>query len=50
MNKYIFRIYQGNDEDGDNIWQSARSWEEAEDIVRSEYHSIRRLDRIHEER
>ena len=48
--KIIFRIYQGNDtEDGDNIWQRANSWEEAESIVRQEYHSINRLDRLYEE-
>lgn len=50
MKKFVFRIYQGSDtEDGDNIWQSARSWDEAEDIVRHEYHSINRLDRLYEE-
>ena len=50
MKKYVFRIYQGSDyEDGDSIWQSARSWDEAESIVRSEYHSINRLDRLYEE-
>lgn len=49
MKKYVFRIFQGSDtEDGDNIWQSARSWEEAESIVRQEYHSINRLDRLYE--
>ena len=49
MKKYVFRIYQGNDfEDGDSIWQTARSWDEAESIVRSEYHSINRLDRLYE--
>ena len=49
MKKYVFRIFQGSDtEDGDNIWQSANSWEEAESIVRQEYHSINRLDRLYE--
>lgn len=49
MKKYIFRIFQGSDtEDGDNIWQEANSWEEAEDIIRQEYYSINRLDRLYE--
>lgn len=40
MKKYIFRIYQFGDEDGDNIWINANSKEEAIDKVRREYHSI----------
>jgi len=45
--KYVFRLHQCGDEDGDNIWQEARSWQEAEEIVRQEYHSIDRLDRLY---
>lgn len=42
--RYYFRIYQGNDsEDGDTVWTTGTSWEDAESNIRSEYHSINKL-------
>ena len=46
MKKFYFRIYQAGDEDGSNIFQIARTKQEAENIIRREYHSIDRLDFI----
>ena len=40
MRTYYFRIYQCGDEDGDNIWVSANSEEEAREQVYQDYHSI----------
>ena len=42
--KYIFRISQNGDPDGDNIWVRARSEQEARDEVYSEYWGIDRLE------
>lgn len=42
--RYYFRIYQGDDyEDGDTVWTTGTSWEDAESNIRNEYHSINRL-------
>ena len=46
MKRFYFRIYQNGDEDGDTIYQVAETKQEAEAIIRSEYHSIDRLDFI----
>lgn len=46
--RYYFRIYQGDDyEDGDTVWTTANSWEQAESNIRSEYHSINRLTQLY---
>lgn len=47
MKTYYFRLYQCGDEDGDTVFQRADSWEQAEYIIRSDYHSIDRLDRLY---
>lgn len=47
MKRYYFRLYQCGDTDGDTIWESANSWDEAESNVYSDYHSIDRLDRLY---
>lgn len=45
MDKYIFRVYTTYDrEDGFNAWVSADSRQEAEREIRSEYHSIVRVE------
>ena len=45
MNKYIFRVYTTYDpEDGFNAWASGNSRQEAEIEIRSEYHSIARVE------
>ncbi len=50
MKRYYFRLYHTWDtEDGDNVWTTASSWEEAEREIRSEYHSIHKLVRMREE-
>lgn len=40
MKRYYFRIYQGGDEDGSNVWVDAVDRKSAETQIRSEYHSI----------
>lgn len=47
MNKYYFRLYQCGDEDGDTVWTPAYNWQDAEQHIRSEYHSIDRLDHLY---
>ena len=47
MNKYYFRLYQCNDEDGNTVWIEADSWEEAESEIQSEYHHINHIDRLY---
>lgn len=49
MKKYVFRIYQCGDEDGDNVWQTADSKIEAEEIIRSEYYSVDKVIFLREE-
>ena len=46
MKTYYFRLYQCGDEDGDNIYQEAKTRQEAEAIIRREYHSIDKLEFI----
>ena len=48
MKRYYFRIYQFSDEDGDNIWTEADSWEEARRNIESDYHSINKLIELYE--
>lgn len=45
MKKYVFRIYTTYDrEDGFNAWVSASNQQEAENEIRSEWHSIIRVE------
>lgn len=46
MKRFYFRIYQCGDEDGDSIYQEAKTRQEAEAIIRREYHSIDKLEFI----
>lgn len=49
--KYYFRLYQGSDtEDGETVWTSALSWDEARRNIESEYHSINRLEELYAEK
>lgn len=51
MNKYIFRVYTTYDpDDGFNAWVSGNSRQEAEREIRSEYHSITRVELLRTER
>ena len=51
MTKYIFRVYTTYDpEDGFNVWASGNSRQEAEREIRSEYHSIIRVELIRTEK
>lgn len=49
MKTYYFRIYQCGDPDGNGIHVSANSWEEAEQEVQREYHSIDKLLKLYSE-
>lgn len=37
MKKYRFRIYQGGEDDGSNVWTVARNLEAAIEEIKSEY-------------
>lgn len=51
MKKYVFRIYTSYDpEDGFNAWAYGRTQQEAEQEIRSEYHSITRVQLIRSEK
>ena len=51
MDKYTFRVYTTYDpEVGFNAWATGRSRQEAEQEIRSEYHSIIRVDLIRKEK
>lgn len=51
MSKYTFRVYTTYDrEDGFNAWVRANSCQEAEREIRSEYHSIVRVELIRTEK
>lgn len=51
MNKYIFRVYTTYDpEDGFNAWASGNSQQKAEREIRSEYHSITRVEFLRTEK
>lgn len=50
MKKYVFRVYTTYDrEDGFNAWVRANSRQEAECEIRSEYHSITRVELLRTE-
>ena len=51
MNKSVFRVYTTYDrEDGFNAWACGNSCQEAEREIRSEYHSIIRVELIRTEK
>jgi hypothetical protein len=51
MKKYVFRVYTTYDpEDGFNAWVRANSRQEAECEIRSEYHSITRVELLRTEK
>lgn len=51
MTKYVFRVYMTYDpEDGFNAWASGNSRQEAEREIRSEYHSITRVELLRTEK
>nr|DAL12746.1 MAG TPA_asm: hypothetical protein [Caudoviricetes sp.] len=51
MKKYVFRVYTTYDrEDGFNAWVTANSRQEAECKIRSEYHSITRVELLRTEK
>ena len=51
MNKYVFRVYTTYDpDDGFNAWARANSRQEAECEIRSEYHSITRVELLRTEK
>lgn len=51
MDKYTFRVYTTYDrEDGFNAWVRANSRQEAEREIRSEYHSIIRVELLRTEK
>ena len=48
MNKYTFRVYTTYDpDDGFNVWTNANSKVEAEQNIKSDYHSITRLELLY---
>lgn len=50
MKKYVYRVYTTYDpEDGFNVWVRANSRQEAECEIRSEYHSITRIELLRTE-
>ncbi len=51
MTKYVFRVYTTYDpDDGFNAWATGNSRQEAEREIRSEYHSIIRVELIRTEK
>lgn len=51
MKKYVFRVYTSYDSnDGFNVWTRANSRQEAECEIRSEYHSITRVELLRTEK
>jgi hypothetical protein len=51
MKKYIFRVYTTYDpDDGFNVWTYGNTPQEAEREIRSEYHSILRVELLRTEK
>lgn len=48
MKKYRFRIYQGKEDDGSNVWTVARNLESAREEIESEYWGLTDIEFLEE--